>query len=60
MGISKQEYQSGLPSPQPRDQTSSSCTAGKFFTTEPLGKPNMVWYIDLFSDVKTTLYFCDK
>ena len=26
-------------SSQPRDRTCSSCTAGGFFTTEPLGKP---------------------
>ena len=27
-------------SSQPRDQTQVSCIAGRFFTTEPLGKPN--------------------
>ena len=26
-------------SSQPRDQTLISCTAGEFFTTDPLGKP---------------------
>ena len=46
MGFSQQEYRSELPwllsreSSQPRDQTHISCvscTAGRFFTTEPLG-----------------------
>ena len=45
MGFSKQEYWSGLPSSsressQPRDRTQVSCIAGRFFTTEPLGKPH--------------------
>ena len=28
-------------SSQPRDQTHGSCTAGRFFTTEPLEKPDI-------------------
>ena len=28
---------------QPRDWTHISCTAGRFFTTEPPGKPNSFW-----------------
>ena len=52
MGLSRQEYWSGLPCPppqgasQPRDQTHDSCvssTAGRFFTTEPPGKPVPLW-----------------
>ena len=45
MGLSRQECWSGLPFPsprgssQPRDQTWVSCIAGRFFTTEPPGKP---------------------
>ena len=45
MGFSRQEYLSGLPCPtswgssQPREWTCTSCIAGRFFTTEPLGKP---------------------
>ena len=44
-GFSRQEHWSGLPCPHPgesfrsRDRTHTSCTAGGFFTTEPLGKP---------------------
>ena len=45
MGFLRQEYWSGLPFPFPgesswiRDWTCVSCTAHKFFTTEPPGKP---------------------
>ena len=44
MEFSKQEYWSGLPFPSPgvslrtRDGTQVSCTAGRFFITEPPGK----------------------
>ena len=50
MGFSRQEYWSRLPFPSPGDlpdlriELSSpaciSCSAGRFFTTEPPGKPN--------------------
>ena len=46
-GFSKQEYWSGLPFPPPEDlpnprtKTISPALAGRFFTTEPPGKP--VW-----------------
>ena len=45
MGFSKQEYWSGLPFPSPGDllnpgiKPSSPTLAGRFFTTEPQGKP---------------------
>ena len=48
MEFSKQEYLSGLPFPTPEDlpdprieptSLSSSELAGKFFVTEPVGKP---------------------
>ena len=48
MGFSRQKYYSGLPFPTPRDlpdpgikhtSLASPALAGKFFTTEPLGKP---------------------
>ena len=51
MGYSRQEYWSGLPCPPPEDLPNpwiepgvscSSCTAGRFFTTEPPGKPPTV------------------
>ena len=48
MGFPRQEYWSGLPFPsprgssQPRDQTWVSHIAGRFFTTEPPGKP-LIW-----------------
>jgi len=48
MEFSRQEYWSGLqlPSPgessQPRDQTQVSYIAGRFFTTEPPEKPNIL------------------
>ena len=46
MGFSRQEHWSGLPisstrgSSQPRDPAGISCIAGRFFTTEPPGKPS--------------------
>ena len=48
MGLSQQEYWSGLPFPPPRDLSDpgikptspeAPVLAGGFFTTEPLGKP---------------------
>ena len=39
MGFSRQEYWSGLPLPSPL----SPALAGKFFTTEPPGKPFSHW-----------------
>ena len=48
MGFPRQEYWSGLPFPSPGDppdpgmEPMSRALAGRFFTTEPLGKPNNV------------------
>ena len=48
--FSRQEYWSGLPFPPPRDlpdpgiKPASPALAGKFFTTEPPGKPQLGWY----------------
>ena len=48
MGFLRQEYQSGLPFPSPENipnpeiEPSSPGLAGKFFTTEPPGKPNFL------------------
>ena len=45
MGFPRQEYQTGLPLPIPRDlpdpgiEPTSPALAGGFFTTEPPGKP---------------------
>ena len=53
MGFSRQEYWSGLPCPSPgesswlRDWTYlsySSCTSGRFFTSEPPGKSLLIYY----------------
>ena len=39
-GFSRQQYWSGLPRPPPGDLLNrASCTAGRFFTTEPPGEP---------------------
>ena len=46
MGFSRQEYWSGLPFPStgdlpdPGTETTSPALAGRFFTTEPPGKPS--------------------
>ena len=45
MGFARQEYWSGLPFPSPGDlpdpgiEPTSPALAGRFFTTEPPGKP---------------------
>ena len=47
MGFPRQEYWSGLPIPSPGDladpgiEPTSPALAGGFFTTEPLGKPQV-------------------
>ena len=53
MGFSRQEYWSRLPCPPPghlptpgtEPASPVSCTAGRFFTTQPLGKPSDSIYI---------------
>ena len=54
MGLSWQEYWSGLPVPPPRDLPDpgikpvspvSLALASRFFTIEPLEKPNMYLYV---------------
>ena len=51
MGFSRQEHWTGFPFPSPGDLSDPgielmfvciSCIAGRFFTTEPLGKPPVV------------------
>ena len=48
MGFSRQEYWSGLPFPSPGDlpdpgiKLMSLALAGRFFTAEPLGKPQQL------------------
>ena len=37
-------------SSKPRDQTQVSCISGRFFTTEPLGKPIVIIPLFLYSD----------
>ena len=57
MGFSKQEYWSGLPCPPTGDSPDpgiehlplmSLALAGRFCTTEPLGKPRFLVYLSLF------------
>ena len=54
VGFSRQEYWSGLPCPPPGDLPkpgvepvclTSPALAGRFFTTEPHGKPNLLIYM---------------
>ena len=47
MGFPRQEYRSGLPFPSPADlldpgiEPASPAVAGRFFTTEPVGSPEI-------------------
>ena len=59
MGFLRQEYQSGLQSPSPGDlpnpgidpiSPASAALAGRFFTTEPSGKPYFYHYPAVNSD----------
>ena len=60
MGFPKQEYQSGLPFPTPGNlpdpgiEPESPALAGRFFTTEPAGKPAQKVYSEL------KIIFCQK
>ena len=57
MGFSRQEYWSGLPFPSPGDlphpgiEPKSPALAGRFFTTEPPGKPIIIAYLDQNHDL---------
>ena len=61
MGLSMQEYWNGLPFPFPRDlpnpgiEATSPALAGRFFTTEPPGKPP-VWQ-DKLIIIKCLLFY---
>ena len=54
MGFPRQEYWSELPFPSPWDlpdpEIKSTCPAldGRFFTTEPPGKPNKSWWAVIY------------
>ena len=54
IGILQQEHWSGLPVPSSRgssqlkDRYRFSCIAGRFFITEPPGKPQDVWHTPYF------------
>ena len=55
MGFSRQECWSGLPFPSgdlrdPEIKPVSSALAGRFFTTEPHGNPNLLYLYPLFLD----------
>ena len=53
MGFSRQEYWSGLPFPSSGDlpspgiEPASPALANRFFTTEPLGKPNTIYTVTI-------------
>jgi len=55
MRFSRQEYWSGLPCPPPGDlpdlrvKLVSSALSGRFFTTEPPEKPNIIFLLQLGS-----------
>ena len=59
MGFSKQEYWSGLPIPSPEDRSRSGIKpmspslAGRFFTTEPPGKPLLYLGYVLFVEMRS-------
>ena len=69
MGFPRQEYWRGLVisfsrvSSWPRDQTPVSCLAGRFFTTEPPGKPclpstySLVDFLSILSSLSLSLVF---
>ena len=54
-GFSRQEYWSGLPFPptgdlpNPEIEPMSHALTGKFFTTEPPGKPNIYIYLNVIN-----------
>ena len=57
LGFFRQEYWSGLPFPPPRNLpwlsdwtlvSGVSCTVSRFFTTEPLGKPSVLYLFFFF------------
>ena len=60
MRFFRQEYWSGLPFPSPGDrpdletEPTSPALAGRFFTTEPPGKPTMEYDAAIFKKEKVT------
>ena len=60
MGLAKQEYQSGLPFPSPGDlpdpgiEPESPALTGRFFTTEPPGKPTLALRLVPNSQIQPT------
>ena len=77
MGFSRHEYWSGLPFPSLEDlpnpgiEPASLSLAGRFFTTEPSGKPHKDVYhiaisiVDKFSSIKRStnigiIFICDR
>ena len=65
MGFSRQEYWNGLPFPSPEylpdpgiePESRGSCTAGRFFTAEPPGKPRYT-YTCVYSFSNSFLSYC--
>ena len=62
-GFPRREYWSGLPFPSPGDlpypgiEPVSPALAGRFFTTEPPGKPSSTWYIPRIGIIWPKLIF---
>ena len=65
MGFSRQEYWSGLPCPPPEDlpdpgmEPASHALAGRFFTTEPPGKPITLATCILYIQIKLAEDVCN-
>ena len=65
MGFSRQEYWSGLPCSPPEDlpdpgmEPASPALAGRFFTTEPPGKPTTLATCILYTQIKMAEDVCN-
>ena len=67
MGFYRQGYCSGLPFPPSGDLPArgiepeclaSPALAGRFFTTEPLGKPHTFYHLILIRDISASIGHC--
>ena len=61
MGFSQQEYWGGLPFPPPGDLPNPGiCIAGRFFTTEPAGKPYAFKVLHVFVWFEHASFFSNE